>query len=94
MDKLKNFEKFLKENGVKQLILFTSPFSPIWFPSQSDTTVYKQKLKEAGYTYYDFSTIYPDTSYFKDYTHIKNNKYLDYCKIFHKTVLIPNHTSK
>jgi hypothetical protein len=89
MDELKDFERYLKRNGVKQLILFTAPFSPNWFSSQTDTTLYKKRLREAGYTYHDFSTIYRDTSYFKDYTHIKNNRYLEFCREFRRVVLQP-----
>jgi len=89
MDELKNFERFLKRNGVKKLILFTAPFAPNWFASQSDTTLYKRRLRDAGYTYHDFSTIYPDTSHFKDYTHIKNNRYLEFCRDFTRGVLQP-----
>lgn len=89
LEELQNFQRMLKKNGVKELVLFTAPFSPNWFDSQSDTSSYKRKLVDAGFTYVDLSTIYPDTTYFKDYTHIKNNKYLEFCRHFVDHVIQP-----
>ena len=79
---LLEFDVFLKQHGVQELILFTAPFSPNWFPSQKDTSIYKKKVRNAGFRYYDFSTVYADTSYFLDYTHIKHTKYLEFCRLF------------
>jgi hypothetical protein len=87
MDEIHSFERMLRKNGVKELVLFTAPFSPNWFHSQSDTSTYKRKLVNAGFKYIDLSTIYPDTTYFKDYTHIKNNKYLEFCRYFVDNVI-------
>jgi len=87
MNELLAFEKTLKQYGVKELVLFTAPFSPNWFSSQSDTSSYKKKIIEAGFKYVDLSTVYPDTTYFKDYTHIKNNKYLEFSRFFVEHVI-------
>jgi hypothetical protein len=87
LNELYSFERMLKKNGVKELVLFTAPFSPNWFHSQSDTSTYKRRLVNAGFKYFDLSTIYQDTTYFKDYTHIKNNKYLEFCRHFVENVI-------
>lgn len=84
-----NFHAFLKKHGVRELILFKAPCTPEWFASQSDTSSYKQVLREMGFRYFDLSGTYTDTSYFKDYTHIKNNKYLEFSRYFIKSVIEP-----
>lgn len=87
MEDLKSFDGFLKKNGVRKLVLFTAPFSPNWFHSQSDTTSYKLRLRTEGFEYHDLSTLYSDTTWFKDYIHIKNNRYLQFCRDFNTTVI-------
>jgi hypothetical protein len=86
---LVNFHAFLKKNGVQELILFKAPCTPEWFASQSDTSSYKRALRNMGFKYIDLSGTYTDTSYFKDYTHIKNSKYLEFSRYFIKTVIEP-----
>jgi hypothetical protein len=76
------FNAFLKKNGVRELIFFKAPCTPEWFESQTDTSTYKQKLRGMGFKYFDLSGVYSDTSYFKDYTHIKNNRYLEFSRYF------------
>lgn len=88
-DRLDSFHTFLKNHGVKELILFKAPCTPAWFASQTDTTSYKQKLRSMGFKYIDLSGTYTDTSYFKDYTHIKNSKYLEFSRLFIEKVLQP-----
>lgn len=88
MNELLSFDRMLKQNGVKELVIFTAPYSPNWFDSQSDTSTYKKRLVNAGFKYFDLSTIYRDTSWFKDYTHIKNNKYLEFSRYFVDHVIL------
>jgi hypothetical protein len=88
MDKLLSLDSMLKRNGVKEMVIFTAPFAGIWFPSQSDTSSYKKKIREAGFRYHDFSTAYLDTTYFMDYTHIKNNRYFEFCRLFSDQLLL------
>ena len=76
------FDAFLKKNGVRELVLFKAPCTPEWFISQTDTSTYKMKLRNMGFKYFDLSGAYRDTSYFKDYTHIKNNRYLEFSRYF------------
>ena len=89
MEEIEKLRAYLKQKGVKELILFTAPFAPNWFPSQSDTSSFKQQIKKAGYQYHDFSTVYDDTAYFKDYTHVKNKKYLEFSRLFVQTIMTP-----
>jgi hypothetical protein len=86
---LLEFHTFLKKNGVRELIFFKAPCTPEWFLSQTDTSTYKKKLRGMGYKYFDLSGAYIDTSYFKDYTHIKNNKYLEFSRYFIHKVIDP-----
>jgi hypothetical protein len=86
---LLEFDAFLKKNGVRELILFKAPCTPQWFDSQSDTATYKQGLKRLGFQHFDLSGAYGDTSYFKDYTHIKNSKYLEFSRYFIQNVIEP-----
>ena len=83
------FDAFLKKNGVRELILFKAPCTPEWFKSQADTATFKQKLRGMGFKYFDLSGAYTDTSYFKDYTHIKNSKYLEFSRYFIQKVIEP-----
>ena len=87
MNELKSFRHFLSDHGVSALVLFTAPYSPNWFHSQKDTSAYKKLLREEGFTYHDLSVIYTDTTYFKDYTHIKNNRYLEFCRDFNERII-------
>lgn len=75
-------DTFLKRKGVKELILFSAPYLPEWITSQSDSASYKHKVRQAGYRLHDFSTVYKDTTMFKDYLHVRNNKYLEFCRLF------------
>jgi hypothetical protein len=75
-------DTFLKRQGVKELILFSTPYLPEWISTQSDSASYKQKVRQAGYRLHDFSTVYKDTTWFKDYLHVRNSKYLDFCRLF------------
>jgi hypothetical protein len=73
---------YLKKNGVKELILFSPPYLPEWISTQSDSASFKQIIRSAGYKYHDLSTVYRDTTYFKDYLHVRNSKYLEFCRLF------------
>jgi hypothetical protein len=86
---LLEFDAFLKKNGVRELILFKAPCTPQWFESQSDTATYKQRLRCMGFKHFDLSGAYGDTCYFKDYTHIKNSKYLEFSRYFIEKVIEP-----
>lgn len=87
LEDLTSLDAFLKSNGVRKLVLFTAPYSPNWFASQSDTSNYKQKIRAADFSYYDLSKRYLDTAYFKDYVHIKNNRYFEFCRDFNNIVI-------
>lgn len=80
-------EKRLKEKGVKEVILYSMPYLPEWISTQSDSATFKAKIRAAGFTYHDFSTIYPDSTWFKDYLHVRNNRYLDFSQRFASTVM-------
>ena len=82
------FREYLYSMGVKELILFSPPYLPEWISSQSDSASYKTIIKKAGFKHYDFSTVYKDTSYFKDHLHIKNIKYMEFCRLFASVVMI------
>lgn len=86
---LAEFHEFLRSNGVRELIFFKAPCTPEWFASQTDTSSFKVALRNQGYRFFDLSGIYTDTSYFKDYTHIKNSKYLEFSRYFIKSVIEP-----
>ena len=79
---------YLHKMGVKELILFSPPYLPEWISSQSDSASYKTIIKNAGFKHYDFSTVYKDTSYFKDHLHVKNSKYMEFCRLFASIVMI------
>lgn len=87
MDELKSFRRFLSDHGVSELVLFTAPYSPNWFHSQRDTSNYKKLIRAEGFIYHDLSGLYSDTTYFKDYTHIKNNRYLEFCRDFNDRII-------
>lgn len=82
MEDIKALDAYLKKNGVKELILFSPPYLPGWISTQSDSASFKQIVRSAGYKYHDFSTVYKDTIYFKDDLHVRNNKYLEFCRLF------------
>lgn len=75
-------DTFLKRQGVRELILFSTPYLPEWISTQSDSASYKSKVRGAGYRLHDFSTVYRDTTWFKDYLHVTNSRYLAFCRLF------------
>lgn len=80
--------EYLHKMGVKELILFSPPYLPEFISSQSDSASYKTIIKNAGFKHYDFSTVYKDTSYFKDHLHVKNSKYMEFCRLFASIVMV------
>jgi hypothetical protein len=84
---IKALESRLKAKGVKEVILFSIPHLPEWITTQSDSASYKHIIRKSGFKYYDFSTIYADTTWFKDYLHVRNSRYMDFCRRFSATVM-------
>lgn len=80
-------DSFLRRQGVRELILFSTPYLPEWISTQSDSASYKRKVREAGYRFHDFSTVYKDVTWFKDYLHVTNSKYLEFCRLFASVAL-------
>jgi hypothetical protein len=78
---------FLFKKGVKEVILYTPPHLSEWLHSQSDTASFKDKVKRAGFRYYDLSHVYSDTSYFKDYLHVQNGRDMEYCRLVSSVIL-------
>jgi hypothetical protein len=87
IDDFKKLETELKEKGVKEVVLFSIPHLREWITTQSDSASFKTKIRTAGFKYHDFSTIYPDSTWFKDYLHVRNNRYMDFCQKFAATVM-------
>ena len=84
---IKALETRLKARGVKEVILFSIPHLPEWITTQSDSATYKRTIRNSGFKYYDFSTIYADTTGFKDYLHVRNSRYTEFCRRFSATVM-------
>jgi hypothetical protein len=84
---IKALETRLKARGVKEVILFSIPHLPEWITTQSDSATYKRTIRNSGFKYYDFSTIYADTTWFKDYLHVRNSRYTEFCRRFSATVM-------
>lgn len=87
LDDLKDLRAFLRSQGVKELILYSPPYLPEWIHSQSDSASFKDKVRDAGFTYYDLSNVYPDTSYFKDHLHVQNRLDMSYCRLVSSVIL-------
>jgi hypothetical protein len=87
IEDLKRLREYLRDKGVKELVLYSPPYLPDWIRTQSDSASFKSKVREAGFRYYDFSNIYPDTSYFKDHLHIQNRRDYEYGRLISSSVL-------
>lgn len=87
LDDLLALRDFLRSRGVKELILYSPPYLPEWIHSQSDSASFKQKIRDAGFTYYDLSNVYPDTSYFKDHLHVQNRLDMSYCRLVSSVIM-------
>lgn len=74
LEDIKVFRDYLLSKGVKEVVLYSPPYLPEWILSQSDSASFKTKVREAGFSYYDFSNVYSDTSSFKDHLHLQNRK--------------------
>jgi hypothetical protein len=82
--------KALRENllgkGVKEVILYSPPYYKEWIYLQADSASFKEKVRNAGFKYYDISNIYTDTSYFIDHLHVKNRKYWEYGRLVNSII--------
>ena len=87
LDDIKALRDYLHTKGVKELVLYLPPYLPEWIQTQSDSSSFKQKLRDAGFRYYDFSNVYGDTTYFKDHLHLHNRKYNEFSRLMAATVI-------
>lgn len=88
IDDIIKLRDYLGKMGVKELILYSPPFLSEWIHSQSDSASFKAKVLRAGFPYHDLSNIYSDTSYFKDYLHIQNQRDMEYCRLVSSVILV------
>ncbi|NDC77410.1 MAG: hypothetical protein EBZ67_06015 [Chitinophagia bacterium] len=78
---------YLKGKGVKELILYSPPLMQQWNWIQSDTVSFKRKVRDAGFRYFDLSNLYPDSTYFNDQLHVRNQKDMEYCRLVASEIL-------